>query len=121
MAGPLGRLVSNMIAGPLTPRASRLTAQATCRASGSCATKARAIDRAAVDVGIAGEIVGHARLEANAAQLRDQPAPHRIAIYAVGGMRPFVAEDPRQPRRGAIGVALPAPPAQPMNRASRPS
>jgi len=64
----------------------------------------RAIDRAAVGVGVAGEIVGHPRLQADPTQLRDQPVAHRVAIGAVRRMRPLVAEDPRQPVRGAVRV-----------------
>ena len=63
---------------------------------------ARAIDRAAVDVRIAGEIVGDARLQPDAAQLGDQPAAHRVAI---GGCRRDAAARRRGsgragPRRG---------------------
>jgi hypothetical protein len=42
IAAPLGRLVSNIKAGPVTPRASRLTTASTCRASGLRSRKARA-------------------------------------------------------------------------------
>jgi hypothetical protein len=45
IAAAFGRLVSNMIAGPLTPRDSRLIAKPTWRASGSRSRKARAPSR----------------------------------------------------------------------------